>query len=344
MNDNILDFETPESVEREAREWLIRLDGDAPLSASENQSFQRWVTRYPSHRVELERLSKFWQSANVLTELAVPLKRASAQTPNRARTFIVAASVILVSAIGVLWWWHADYSANGTYRTLTGQQQTIALPDGSSIELNTDSLVRVDYAGNSRTIRLLRGEALFSVAHSTWRPFDVYAGGTVVRAVGTAFSVQLAGGDVNVVVTKGVVDVAELATGRPNGGTNVPNAQLSRHSLGKLKAGQTTTFAGPALRIAIQDVPPPELERRLAWHDGYLVFSGESLSEVVRQVNRYSEVSLEIADPKLASIAVGGRFKIGDLDAVLDMLHRNFGIESDQIDDHNIRLGATRHR
>src|SRR5438552_3620689 len=139
MNDNILEFETRESIEREAREWLIRLDGDVPLSDAENKSLQSWLNRNPSHRSELERLSKFWQSANVLTELAVPLKSVRTQKPHRARTFLVAASLILASTIGVLWWRHADYSANGTYRTVTGQQQTLILADGSSIQMNTDS-------------------------------------------------------------------------------------------------------------------------------------------------------------------------------------------------------------
>jgi ferric-dicitrate binding protein FerR (iron transport regulator) len=62
------------------------------------------------------------------------------------------------------------------------------------------------------------------------------------------------------------------------------------------------------------------------------------LSEVVKQVNRYSPVTLELVDPKLASIAVGGRFRIGNLDAVLDALQTNFGILAVRIDEHEIRL------
>src|SRR5258708_15066976 len=49
------------------------------------------------------------------------------------------------------------------------------------------------------------------------------------------------------------------------------------------------------------------LDRRVAWHDGFLVFSGQSLGEVVGQVNRYSPVRLEIADPQLSSVSIGGR-------------------------------------
>jgi transmembrane sensor len=82
----------------------------------------------------------------------------------------------------------------------------------------------------------------------------------------------------------------------------------------------------------------------MAWQEGYLVFSGEPLSEVIAQVNRYSPVALEVADPKLASRAIGGRFRIGDLDAVLDVLHTDFGIQSSRVDERTIRLEPSQSR
>ena len=80
----------------------------------------------------------------------------------------------------------------------------------------------------------------------------------------------------------------------------------------------------------------------MAWQEGYLAFSGEPLSEVVEQVNRYSPATLELGDPKLASVAIGGRFRIGDLDAVLDVLETNFGIQAHRVDEHTIRLESGR--
>lgn len=76
----------------------------------------------------------------------------------------------------------------------------------------------------------------------------------------------------------------------------------------------------------------------MAWHDGFLVFAGEPLSEVVEEVNRYSPVTLEIADPKLNSIAIGGRFRVGDLDAVLEVLRDNFGVQFSRTDQRTILL------
>jgi transmembrane sensor len=330
---NIVEFEARASFEQQAREWLIRLDGDEPLTATERAKLQEWMDRSPLHREELRRLAKFWNQANVLTELAVPLDREPQDriANRRMPALAIAASILFVSIISG-WWWlrHSDAAINGTYGTAVGQQQTLSLPDGSSIQLNTDSQVQVSYADTVRKIRLLRGEALFSVTPDPQRPFAVFAAQGMVRAVGTAFSVRLKGSEVNVTVTQGVVDVIDLG---------VPSGDSTR-----LQARQTTTFdSGSAVRsLAIEELSASELQRRTAWHDGYLIFSGEPLSEVIREVNRYSPVTLELADPALASLAIGGRFRVGDLDGVLDVLHASFGIRSETIDDRRIRLQPER--
>ena len=77
------------------------------------------------------------------------------------------------------------------YVTQIGEQQTIVLPDQSQILLNTDSRVAVSYQADRRLLTLHKGEAHFDVAHDAKRPFDVYAGGGRVNAVGTAFTVRM---------------------------------------------------------------------------------------------------------------------------------------------------------
>ncbi len=354
----IVEFDTRTSLERQAREWLIRLDGDVPLSGDEKTALRDWMARSVQHRDELVRLAKFWNNANVLTELAVPLERAvDARRRARQRVGLIAlaASVVCASVLAGVWWWtqRMPLSANGTYGTAIGQQQAIALPDGSSIQLNTDSQIEVGYSGTVRKIRLLRGEALFSVAHDVGRPFDVYAANGIVRAVGTAFSVRVAGNDVNVTVTTGTVDVSEVtrdstvvpATAKVSGPSRNSATQAEagaqadkRRTLARVTAGQAVDLHGGRSEVAIHELPPPELQRRMAWHEGYLVFSGEPLSAMVDEVNRYSPVTLRIADPTLESIAIGGRFRIGDLDAVLGALRENFGIQSVREDDRHILL------
>ena len=341
----VVEFEARTSIERQAREWLVRMDGDEPLTEAEVEALREWMRRSVLHREELARICTFWGQANVLTELAVCLESATQKRSGRsarwATAVALAASAVLATVI--LSWWYLqrlDRTSTGGYQTLVGQQRSIALSDGSSIQMNTDSQVQVAYTRDSRTIRLLKGEALFSVTPDPQRPFDVYASDRMVRAVGTAFDVHLDGGQLDVVVTKGVVDVAEVNQQRTTTRRKPPEGQgeSSSSSLGWLKAGEMTSVRRGSDHIEVQQLADPELQRKMAWQKGYLSFSGEPLSEVVEQMNRYSPVMLAIGDPKLASIAIGGRFRIGDLDAVLDVLQTNFGIQAHRVGEHEIRL------
>jgi transmembrane sensor len=323
---NIVEFGARTSIERQAREWLIRMDKDEPLSDAELAGLREWMARSPMHRQELRRLAKFWEQANVLTELAVALEPVGRRRSGiRA---ILAASVIVASGL-MAWQVYLHRFAgvtNGIYTTAVGLQRTVLLADGSSIQMNTDSQVQVFYTTDARRVRLLHGEALFSVKPKPQRPFEVYAGDKMVRAVGTAFAVHFERRKVDVTVTKGVVDIAQIET-LPHELTPAQKMPAPPAPLHRLKAGQATTLEGGAGPVAVRQIPESELQRRMAWREGYLVFSGEPLSEVIEELNRYSQVTVRIGDPSLAAVAIGGRFKIGDLDAVLEVLSSNFGIQ-----------------
>jgi transmembrane sensor len=332
------------TISREAREWLIRLDGDERLNAAEREKLREWMARSPSHTAELKHLAQFWNNANILTELAVPLRSLAPQnravpTSHSARWTFAAACLCGLIA-GGLWWFHSGRVPNGTYVTALGQQRTLPLEDGSTIEMNTDSQVQVDYSDQLRKIRLLRGEALFKVTPNKERPFKVFAARGVVRAVGTAFAVAIQGTDLRVTVTKGEVEVSEDEPAAPLSTTAGQDVRLPPTHVA-LKAGQTATI-NAKIPAQPETLPSAELERRLSWQTGYLAFTGQSLQQVVDEVNRYSAISLEIADPKLAGLAVGGRFKVGDLDAVCDALQSTFGIRVVRLDDQHWQLRASR--
>jgi transmembrane sensor len=353
---NVVEFEVRTAIERQAREWLIRLDSDESLSAAEEASLQEWLDHSPAHKQELARIARFWGRANVLTELAVPLRqarRAESSPPagdlwrrwRQPHLAAIAAGLTVLSALLIVWRVQMPAPvANGIYATAIGEQEAIDLPDGSSVQLNTDSQVQIDYSATRRRLRLLRGEALFSVARDATKPFEVHAGEGLVTALGTSFSVHLKGRQVNVTVSEGLVELAVLRGQAPLIGVVEHAGALGPQRLGILRAGEATAFDPVLAQLQVQQLPEPELQRRLSWQEGYLVFSGEPLAEVVTELNRYSPVTLEIVDPRLAQVAIGGRFRVGDLDAVLDVLHASFGIESTRIDDRYIRLHAAQPR
>src|SRR5262249_20761043 len=161
-------------------------------------------------------------------------------------------------------WYAVEQTNTQTYSTHVGEYHRVALADGSIIELNTDTEVRVHYSSHERHIDLTRGEALFQVAHNKKRPFAVAAGHTMVRAVGTAFSVRLhesgSTEQVDVVVSEGRVAI------------NPPSAQT-------YGAGSVATVRnGHIDSTTVLD--RMDITNKFGWTTGKLKFQGEKLSEV----------------------------------------------------------------
>jgi transmembrane sensor len=351
----IVEFPDRSEVAREAAEWLIRLDADTPPSEEELKTLGEWLHRSPAHREELESIAALWGRMNVLTELAVPLGNASrpgtrSRVPWRRAGVLVAsiAAVAAVVAILIARGPAADplLETNGLYATAVGQQTTKGLADGSRIMLNTNSQIKVEYGDRYRRVYLLQGEALFTVAKNAERPFRVYAGNGLIEAVGTAFSVYLRGAEVDVAVTEGRVSLASIES---------PANQSAQHQgmqpLGLLSAGQVATIrsslADPAAGSAsvleeFEPIPPQQLAQRLAWSEGVLMFSGETLENVVKELGRYTTVSIEIPDETIRSMRVGGRFPVGETETMLSALETNFNLRVIRLSHNRVVLAPAR--
>ena len=332
-------FTSAEQIEQQAADWLARIDSDQPLSASEDAQLKQWLQRSPAHRVEFKRLARFWQQANALTELSIPLPSQPASGRNWFAwpRLAVAASLVIALALGFnLGFNQPPVSGNGIYETRIGEQNSITLVDGSVIELNTHSRLQVNYTDQRRSIQLMRGEAYFSVSKDSTRPFEVAAGDGLVRAVGTAFAVRMNPQALTVTVTEGKVALVadSLKTDNPGqGGQAAP--------LGALIAGQRVNFA-PKLAQVLADqtetLAADVIEDALAWRKGLLKFNGEPLAEVVDEMNRYTALTIEIADPSIAAIQVGGQFKVSDTDAMLKNLAVSFQLDIRRVSPQRVQL------
>ena len=197
-------------------------------------------------------------------------------------------------------------------RTDVGQHLTEKMPDGSSITLNTNTVLTVQFSQDQRLVILERGEASFSVAHDASRPFRVRAGERTVQAVGTVFNVRRdEGRTVRVTVTEGVVKVMD----RP---------EAKREDL-LVRAGQLAEIGEASANI--QRVDPSRLDAAQAWQRGVLIYQGETLEDVIADVSRYTSVRFEIEDDSIRQRRVGGVFRAGDVDGLLLALRETFGIE-----------------
>lgn len=300
--------ETPDAIEAAAARWLARHDA-GPLGEAEAREFEAWRAADPRRLgayIRLEAVSARLDRAGALSGMPV------AEAPRRRRWPIAAG----LAAAGLLALWPAAGYLRGElavqrYSTGIGQQYRAALADGSLIELNTATKVAVDLTPTEREVRLRRGEAVFDVAKDKARPFVVKTEYGDVRAVGTVFSVRTEGG-FEVAVAEGLVEV-----------------RREGKVVAKVGAGEIYRLApsGPAVQEADRS---EAIERSMAWREGKVVFAGETLAEAAAELNRYNRVKVEIADPKVAAIEVGGYFRATDPVGFAKALERSFPIRAQE--------------
>ena len=338
-NNKVVKFTRRNDVMEEASVWLIRLDkGD--LDEKGICELQDWMERSPFHRQFLEKLAANWENMSVLNDLAelFPLGEQvfSVRPIEKRRSLFfnwrtVGASLACCFVLGLIvllkpsfWDWQLQ-----EYSTQVGERKTHILSDGSVIILNTDSKIHVDYGGDRRVIRLLRGEASFDVAKNPNRPFVVYVGQGMVWAVGTAFNVRYDRLRVDVTVTEGTIKVyAEASHYNPVSSlepfllATAPIAELTEVIATE---GQAVSFDN-VIRSHKRE-PEQELERRLAWQKGGLIFNGEPLEEVVKELSRYMLVPIIITDPSIRSIPVGGTFQLDNTEELLEVLAQGFDLD-----------------
>ena len=313
-----------EQTQREASAWVARLAAD-DVTADDRARFELWREAHPYHAKVFDELSATWREIASSGPLVRAVSfgqsmNAAAQPAGRRRLILGAAAASLAVLVMGVGWNLYRQKEETRFQTAVGEQAAVALPDGSSFDLNTNSRVGVDYSAKSRVIHLERGEAYFKVAHDTQRPFWVRAGDYWVRAVGTAFNVYLRPTGVEVTVSEGTVSMVN-ATEQDTPPTDPAVTQ----SAAAVTAGEQADTRGRA-RV-IHELNSTQLNRLLAWRKSSLYFQDQPLGEVVNELMRYTTLKIELSDEALRQLPVGGTFQTSPegAEALLTMLHDGFG-------------------
>ncbi len=344
-------------IEEVAADWLVlRAEG---LGAAQKRDFERWCRADPRHaaavarleaagallekmprvRAELQPVIAFPASARSPHAAAAVRPDGPAATPARSRRVwrgaLGLAAALVLAAAGV-WQWQRFHPAPTFHATSAGGYERVVLADGSVLELNASSEVRVVLAPGERRVALLRGEAHFTVAPDAARPFVVSAAGVAVRAVGTAFNVRLATGAVEVLVTEGKVAVldradtpAGTAPASPDRTREGPRAPVPTVLVAHERARIATGPAAPAPSAAapapavVEKVAPEIVRETLSWQERRLVFAETPLRDVVAEFNRRNRLQLVLDDPVLAARPFGGTFAADNVEAFLRLLETN---------------------
>jgi transmembrane sensor len=383
-------------VLEEASEWFVDFRvGDVDAAARER--FDEWLRRSPEHIRAYWEIAKSYVELPALTpadkldvaeliayahsdDNVVPLhpgvgtraphvlcvdNDASANT-HRANTgwgrelpvrrrFLVAASIAIMLAIaGAVVWQTQRYAL---YTTDIGERRSITLADGSTVDLNARSRLRIEFSDTERRVELLDGQALFQVAKDPRRPFIVRSGETIVRAVGTQFDVYLKDSGTTVTVLEGRVAVystahreAPAAETEQNSPHDTNGPDIAQHALpraswrdahvssmstpGSLPApppglldpsgsGAVFLSAGEQVTVTPEAIAVPhraDANVATAWMQRRLIFQGSKLSDVVDEFNRYNRTQLVIEDPRLKDLQISGVYSSTDPASLLRFL------------------------
>jgi transmembrane sensor len=293
-----------DDIDSTAAVWTVRLDRGG-LSDEDRESLERWLQQDQRHLGALVRAQAIWTDLDRAAALHAGAGAASAGAPGRHRLPVwrwalpLAASLLIAIGLSSLFAFQ-----HGRFVSGRGQVRHFTLADGSSVVLDTDSVIRVRYTPQERTIFLRSGEASFQVAHNTQRPFIVHAEDVTVRAVGTNFAVSVRDKEVQVVVAQGTVEVRRVSAhaGSP------PRLVHYDHELRDDRVKP----------LEVAELAPAEVERKLAWRRGLLIFDGEHLSDAAAQVNRYADTPVIIDDEVLGKRTFVGIFRVGASKAFAD--------------------------
>ncbi|MBI2496877.1 MAG: FecR domain-containing protein [Opitutae bacterium] len=328
-----------DEIQDAASVWLSRRDRG--LTADEQDAYLEWLYDNPAHGRAIVQLERVWTTLNKLEQW----RPAHSAIPNpdllapyrHSRLYWLSTALTAAAAIAMAFYiWGPGHPGPAAPRREAivhpgPERQTLA--DGSIIELNQGAKFDVQFTPGERHVRLLGGEAHFTVAHNATRPFFVDTGKVSVRAVGTAFSVAVASTEVAVLVTEGKVQVLEQGAGSkelgdaglaPGSGLQAPGSFPLF-----LTAGQRTVVNLAPEAVAapvVQDVTPADMDRALSWQAMRLEFVEMPLGDVVTEFNRYNRRKLVVNDEATAAILVGGNFRADNVEAFVRLLNEGFGV------------------
>ena len=357
----VLDFPENKSIQTQASEWLAKLDAEQP-SKRDLADFKQWVNADSAHRIAFEELVEFWDDMNILTQAVLPRElltngllanelvanKLLPEQPSQRRPWYASMQTVMGAALlaiaAVVATITMQLPSTTIYTTGVGEQKTVQLADNSIVQLNTNSRLEVHYSDSTRRLTLSQGEAHFDVAHNPNRPFEVYAGQGLVRAIGTAFTVHIRKIDIEVIVTEGTVELDRAA--QPTIETNIKvdtNANSTAKPTVKASAGSVLTYDKDLLND-VELMVASQLEKQLSWREGMLVFKGEPLQNVVDEVSRYTNLKIIIPERSAREMKVGGLFKVGDTESLFEALRDGFDIHVKEVSNDVVYLISNENR
>lgn len=269
-------------AEARAIDWLIRQSAD---DFNDWDGFADWLAEDPEHAAIYDAVASLDRDLDALPPVATPsvvVTPDAPRRPSRRAWFGGAMAAALVGAISLSGL--GLFGNDGRIETEAGEHRTIALADGSKIEINGASVIEID-KDRPRFARLESGEAMFHVIHRDNDPFVVETGDAKIVDLGTAFNVVRSDRQTSVAVSEGIV-------------LYNPDRDKVRLVAGKGIEARDGDRQPPV----VQDVDVAGIG---GWRSGLLVYNGTPLAVVAEDLKRTAGMQVSIA-PEASDLSFRG--------------------------------------
>jgi len=286
-----------------AIDWLVRLHSGRATQA-DRDAFSLWRGQSVEHELAAQEAEDLWRGIGPAGE-RVRTEHKAARRKMTRRAVITGGSLavggLVVARSGLV-----GPHLFADYATRTAEQREIGLPDGSRALLNAGTALSLAFAADARRLVLHRGQASFTVAPDTARPFIVESAGGEARALGTVFDMDMRPSGVVVTVLEGRVAVASGAGAAVTAGQN----QRVRYMEGEVPS-------------AAEEV---DATQQTAWRRGKLIFDRRPLGDVIAEIERYRNGRMLAVNPRIGSLEVTGVFDLKDPDSILDVIEETLPV------------------
>jgi len=299
-------------IEKQASTWIEQRDR-AGWTAQEQSQLDTWLNDSLAHRIAFWRLEAAWGRTERLAALRpAELRRASTPATDRSprNTLKFAAGLGAFAVIGASAAFYLSAPSYQIYATTFGGREVLTLRDGSVIELNASTVIRLSDTTKERRVALEKGEAFFNIQHDAAHPFVVTVGNHRITDLGTQFSVRSEPGTVRVALMEGRAEIDSIDGGK------------AHHVV--LTPGEIAIATAES--VSVSKKPIRTLTDALGWRKGQLIFYHTALADAVAEFNRYNSRQLVIADPQIARLVVNGSFPTNGVEAFTQAAQQVFGI------------------
>jgi transmembrane sensor len=320
---------------------LNYLQGEA--TANEIEFLRKWISDHEDNESIFESVKTYWENSHLQVKSAdldksfAKLNALSFQesitlpiniSEKRKRKFnwykCAAIFIVFFTVVGMIYFANDAQEQKQEIKLVQevikenpkGQKLTTFLPDGSKVILNSQSKIKYHTPFNETERYIeLEGEAFFEVKKDDQKTFRVVANGVSTTALGTSFNVNSK--------NRNFVEVA-LVSGK------VRVSNDSDHTV-ILSPGKFTTIT----QYGDFEISDFEIQDKVGWKDGLLVFKNNTLSEIVARLEDWYGVNFITIGALETDFHYSGKYNNETLEEVLYGIsfvhHFEFKISGDTV-------------